>query len=75
MKDILVLCGDFWHPGEVIKRGFGSIKTAAYSFDFVCDAKDILYPEMLERYAALVNSSLPAPTAASGLRKGLPRRG
>jgi type 1 glutamine amidotransferase len=55
VKDILVLCDDFWHPGEVIKRGFGSIKTAAYAFDFVCDAKDILSPEMLERYPAIIN--------------------
>jgi type 1 glutamine amidotransferase len=55
MKNILVLCDDFWHPGEVIKRGLGSIKTGAYAFDFVCDAKDILYPEMLERYGAIVN--------------------
>jgi type 1 glutamine amidotransferase len=55
MKDILVLCDDFWHPREVIKRGFGSIKTDAYSFDFVSDAKDILYPKMLERYAAIAN--------------------
>jgi type 1 glutamine amidotransferase len=55
MKDILVLCDDFWHPGEVIIRGFRSIKTGAYAFDFVHDAKDILYPEMLERYAAIIN--------------------
>jgi type 1 glutamine amidotransferase len=55
MKNILVLCDDFWHPAEVIKRGFGGIKTAAYAFDFVCDAKDILYPAMLDRYAAIVN--------------------
>jgi type 1 glutamine amidotransferase len=55
MKNILVLCDDFWHPAEVITRGFGSIKTESYAFDFVCDAKDILYPEMLERYAAIVN--------------------
>jgi type 1 glutamine amidotransferase len=55
MKDILVLCDDFWHPAEVIKRGLGSIKTDAFAFDFVCDAKDILYPEMLERYGAIMN--------------------
>jgi type 1 glutamine amidotransferase len=55
MKDILVLCDDPWHPAEVVKRGFGAVKTDAYAFDFVCDAKDILYPEMLERYAAIVN--------------------
>jgi type 1 glutamine amidotransferase len=55
MKTILVLCDDFWHPAEVIKRGLGSIKTGEYSFDFVADAKDILYPEMLERYPAIIN--------------------
>jgi type 1 glutamine amidotransferase len=55
MKDILVLCDDFWHPGEVIMRGFGGIKTGAYAFDFVRDAKDILYPAMLERYGAIIN--------------------
>jgi type 1 glutamine amidotransferase len=65
MKDILVLCDDFWHPGEVIKRGFGSIKTDAYAFDFVCDGKDILYPRMLERYAAIINCKGNVLTAAN----------
>lgn len=55
MINVLVLCDDFWHPAEVIKRGIGSIKTNDFSFDFVCDAKDILSVEMLERYPAIIS--------------------
>jgi type 1 glutamine amidotransferase len=53
MINILVLCDDYWHPSEVIKRGFGSIKTGEFSFDFVEDAKDILSLEMINSYQAI----------------------
>jgi type 1 glutamine amidotransferase len=65
VKDVLVLCDDFWHPAEVIERGLGSVKTESYAFDFVRDAKDILYPAMLERYAAIVNCKTDALTGAN----------
>jgi type 1 glutamine amidotransferase len=55
MQNILVLCDDHWHPAEVIMRGIGSLKTDAFTFDFVSDAKDILYPEMLERYPVIIS--------------------
>lgn len=55
MTNVLVLCDDFWHPGEVIKRGIGCIKTSDFSFDFVYDAKDILNLKMLERYPVILN--------------------
>jgi type 1 glutamine amidotransferase len=65
VKNILVLCDDFWHPAEVIERGMGSIKTEDYAFDFVHDAKDILYPEMLERYPAIINCKSNVLTGAN----------
>jgi type 1 glutamine amidotransferase len=55
MTNILVLCDDHWHPGEVIERGFRGLGKDRYSFDFVMDAKDILTPVMLETYPAIIS--------------------
>jgi type 1 glutamine amidotransferase len=54
MIDILVLCDDYWHPAEVVQRGFGSLKTDLFHFDFVMDAKDILTEKMMRSYPAIV---------------------
>jgi type 1 glutamine amidotransferase len=53
MIDILVLCDDYWHPAEVIRRGFGCLKTDKFRFDFVMDAKDVLSVEMLKSFKAI----------------------
>ncbi len=50
MKQVLVICDDYWHPAEVLERGFASYAKEGYAFDFVKDAKDVLNPEMVERY-------------------------
>jgi len=50
---ILVLCDDYWHPGEVIERGLDFLKDE-HELDFVCDAKDILTPEFIRRYDLLI---------------------
>lgn len=55
MKQILVLCDDIWHPAEVIQRGLCDLQDKEFHFDFVCDAKDILTPEMIARYPLIMN--------------------
>lgn len=51
---VLVLCDDYWHPGEVIIRGMQAMQQTKYAFDFVCDAKDILTPSFLEKYPLVI---------------------
>lgn len=55
MIPVLVLCDDVWHPAEVIERGLRELKSEEFVFDIVKDAKDILTPEMLERYPVIMN--------------------
>lgn len=55
MLNILVLCDDYWHPGEVIKMGLSSLEGDEFHLDFVCDAKDILTPEYIARYPVIIN--------------------
>ena len=51
-KRILVICGDFYHSKEVIKRGLGSFlfEPEEYEIDYMVDAKASLTLEMLETY-------------------------
>jgi type 1 glutamine amidotransferase len=65
MINILVLCDDYWHPAEVIKRGFRSLKSDLFSFDFVMDAKDILSPGMIKSYPAIINCKSDNITASN----------
>lgn len=55
MVQVLVLCDDHWHPGEVIMRGLSDLQDKEFHFDFVCDAKDILTPEMIRKYPVIMN--------------------
>lgn len=55
---VLVLCGDYWHPAEVIRRGMEALAGKEFQFDFVEDAKDILYPEMLRQYDVIMNCKM-----------------
>ncbi|MDR1617488.1 MAG: ThuA domain-containing protein [Treponema sp.] len=55
MIDILVLCDDYWHPAEVIRRGLGALNADGYRFDIVMDAKDILSPGMIRRYPVIMS--------------------
>jgi type 1 glutamine amidotransferase len=50
----MVLCDDLWHPGEVIMRGFCGLGRDEFTFDFIMDAKDILSPELLAGYPAVI---------------------
>lgn len=55
----LVICGDYWHPAEIVKRGMHALPDAAdFGFDFVEDAKDLLYPDMLAQYDVIVNAKM-----------------
>ena len=49
-EKVLVLCGDRWHPAEVVEKGLASFPEQGYEFEIVKDAKDILTPDMLSRY-------------------------
>ncbi len=53
--NILVLCGDEWHPAEVVIRGLKGLEQYGFTFDFVEDAKDILTPDMLNNYPVIMN--------------------
>jgi len=55
MIPVLVLCDDYWHPGEVIERGFRGLDQNTFSFDFVADAKDILTVEMIKSFPVIAN--------------------
>lgn len=65
MTQVLVLCDDLWHPAEVIRRGLSDLQDREFHFDFVCDAKDILTPEMLREYPVVMNCKGNAVNAAN----------
>ncbi|HZJ56816.1 MAG TPA: ThuA domain-containing protein [Clostridia bacterium] len=54
MLNVLVLCDDYWHPGEVIEMGIKPLEGPEFHFDFVKAAKDILTPEMIAEYQVIV---------------------
>ncbi|MGI6315256.1 MAG: ThuA domain-containing protein [Christensenellales bacterium] len=54
--NILVLCDDLWHPGEVIRRGLTPLEKEGFTLDFVCDAKDILTKSMLDDYDVIISA-------------------
>lgn len=59
MIRVLVICGDYWHPAEIVRRGMTELPDAAdFTFDFVTDAKDTLVPEMLTDYDVIVNAKM-----------------
>ena len=53
---ILFLCGDEWHPTEVLSRTLSDLAPDKITFDFVEDAKDILTPDMLKDYPVIINA-------------------
>lgn len=79
MEKILLICDDNWHPAEVIERGLAARQDDRFEFDIVKDAKDILTPEMLRRYRAVVcckgnsiNASNTAPWFEPGVTEVCP---
>ena len=62
---VLVLCDDYWHPGEVIVRGLETFREPDLALDFVMDAKDILTPEGIRAYDVIMNCKCNNITAAN----------
>ena len=54
--NVLVICDDIWHPGEVIVRGLKPLEKQGYELDFVMAAKDILTKDMLYNYDVIINA-------------------
>lgn len=54
--NVLVLCDDLWHPGEVIERGLRPLAALGYDFDIVKAPKDILTTAMLRCYDVIINA-------------------
>lgn len=53
--NILVLCDDVWHPGEVVELGLRGLQDQVFHFDFIRDAKDSLTEERIARYPVIMN--------------------
>ena len=54
--NVLVLCDDLWHPGEVIARGLRPLQKLGYNLDVVMACKDILTVKMLRDYDVIINA-------------------
>ena len=54
--NVLVLCDDIWHPGEVVKRGLAPLEKDGFALDFVGAPKDILTDSFIRRYDVIVNA-------------------
>ena len=54
--NVLVLCDDLWHPGEVVVRGMRPLRKLGYELDVVMAPKDILTVKMLRDYEVIVNA-------------------
>ncbi len=52
---VLVICGDYWHPAEVIRRGLETFREEDIQLDFMTDAKDMLTVPMLRQYDVIMN--------------------
>jgi len=37
---VLLLCDDYWHPGQVLIDGFAPLKERGFEFDIITDAND-----------------------------------
>jgi len=50
---VLLICDDYWHPGQVPIEGVAPLKQDGFEFDVVSDAKDFK-PEMLSPYPVVL---------------------
>lgn len=44
--NILVFCGDAWHPPEIPRKGLGTLAGSEFTFDWIEDARDWTPPTM-----------------------------
>lgn len=54
MDKILVICGDIWHPAEVIRAGFSCLREYGDQLTFMEDAKDMLTASDLAQYKLII---------------------
>jgi uncharacterized protein len=50
---VLVLCGDAWHPPEIVRRGLGALVGEEYRFDWIEDARDWT-PDIMAAYPLVI---------------------
>ena len=62
---VLLLCDDLWHPGETVQYGLNFLVDKGYTLDTVMDAKDIVTPELLRSYDAIIIAKGNALTGAN----------
>lgn len=51
---LLLIADDLWHPGEVVRRGLRFLDAKGYEIDWIMDAKDIVTPQLLKEYDAVI---------------------
>jgi type 1 glutamine amidotransferase len=68
---VLLICDDYWHPGQVPIDGVAPLKEQGFEFDVISDAKDFK-PETLSDYpvALLVKSDQLSREDKSGWKTG-----
>ena len=50
---VLLLCDDYWHPGQVPIEGIAPLGSRGFQFDIITDAKDFK-PDILSSYALVL---------------------
>lgn len=65
--NILVLCGDFWHPARIAREGLRALSGTEFTFDFVEDTRD-WSPESILQYPVVIltKSDNISPTDQTG---------
>ena len=53
MLKVLVLCGDYWHPAEIVKLGMKPLEDQ-FSITYIQDAKDTLTIEFIKSFQIIV---------------------
>ena len=51
---ILLICDDLWHPGETVRFGLNFLTGQGHTLQTVMDPKDIVTPEMLRQFDAVI---------------------
>ena len=50
---VLLICDDYWHPGQVPIDGIAPLKESGFQFDIITDANEFK-PEMLKNYPVVI---------------------
>ena len=60
---VLIICDDYWHPGQVVIDGTAPLSQRGFQFDVIADANDFS-PEILPRYPVVLLSKCDEVSAA-----------